>query len=120
MPIMDGRESATTIRGIEPNAEEVGPTIKRVDGRIPIFAVSATLLETDRAQLAACFDGWILKPIDFKRMQRLLGGISNVEHRVEDAYVRGRWEQGGWFNSNKNSRRKSTGRTPDGKTKAGN
>jgi hypothetical protein len=41
-------------------------------------------------------------------MLRLLSGISITEHRVEDAYVRGQWERGGWFNSLKNPRRKSS------------
>lgn len=105
---MDGRESAATIRKYEPSVDSISPTLKRVDGRIPILAVSATLLEADRTKLAINFDGWILKPIDFKRMLRLLSGISIQEHRIEDAYVRGEWERGGWFNSLKNARRKSS------------
>jgi CheY-like chemotaxis protein len=115
MPIMDGRKATATIREIEPKVDEIAPTVKRVDGRIPILAVSATLLEADRAQLALHFDGWILKPIDFKRMLRLLSGISIVQHRVDDAYVRGEWERGGWFNSTKQARRLASASKEDTK-----
>jgi len=112
---MDGRKAAATIREIEPKVDEISPTVKRVDGRIPILAVSATLLEADRSQLALYFDGWILKPIDFKRMLRLLSGISIVQHRVDDTYVRGEWERGGWFNSTKQARRLASASKEEGK-----
>jgi CheY-like chemotaxis protein len=109
MPILDGRKAAATIREIEPKVDEIAPTVKRVDGRIPILAVSATLLEADRSQLALHFDGWI-----FKRMLRLLSGISIVQHRVDDAYVRGEWERGGWFNSTKQARRLASASKEEG------
>lgn len=63
MPIMDGRTAAQEIRKLE--ASNPPPTTKalRVDGRIPIFAVSASLYESDRLNLAENFDGWLLKPL---------------------------------------------------------
>jgi hypothetical protein len=43
-------------------------------------------------------DGWILKPIDFKRMNVILRGISNPEHRRKEASEPGfNWEAGGWL-----------------------
>jgi hypothetical protein len=43
-------------------------------------------------------DGWILKPIDFKRMSVLLAGISSILVRAENVYNEGRsWEHGGWL-----------------------
>lgn len=67
-------------------------------GRIPIFAVSASLLEREiDMYLASGFDGWILKPIDFKRLEHLLIGIIDDKARDDSVYVTGAWERGGWF-----------------------
>jgi len=43
------------------------------------------------------FDGWILKPIDFRRLQTLLEGTKDTQTRGNAKYVPGQWEQGGWF-----------------------
>lgn len=67
-------------------------------GRIPIFAVSASLIEREKdAYMNAGFDGWILKPIDFKRLERLLLGIIDDHARSDSVYIAGEWERGGWF-----------------------
>jgi CheY-like chemotaxis protein len=61
---MDGRTAAREIRKLEAKLHEntqINPL--RVDGRIPIFAVSASLYESDRESLAENFDGWLLKPL---------------------------------------------------------
>lgn len=96
---MDGKQAAAAIRKYE---ELLDPhrvlNARRVDNRIPIIAVSATLLESQRVQLGVDFDGWMLKPIDFKRMLHILIGISESERRKEDGYQRGKWERGGWLN----------------------
>lgn len=47
--------------------------------------------------LDAGFDGWILKPIDFKRLSVLLDGIVHEETRASCLYEPGEWERGGWF-----------------------
>ncbi len=68
--------------------------------RIPIFAVSASLVEKDRQKyIDAGFDGWILKPIDFPRLSVLLNGIVEEETRESCLYAPGQWEKGGWFTS---------------------
>lgn len=64
MPIMDGRTAAKEIRKMESKLsrrDNIKPL--RIDGRIPIFAVSASLYESDRGDLAKDFDGWLLKPL---------------------------------------------------------
>ena len=44
-------------------------------------------------------DGWILKPIDFKRLRVILRGVTDPAQRVRDVYQKGvfSWEQGGWL-----------------------
>jgi CheY-like chemotaxis protein len=69
------------------------------NGRVPIFAVSASLIERERqTYINAGFDGWILKPIDFKRLNVLLLGIVEDDTRQSCLYWPGEWERGGWFN----------------------
>ena len=67
-------------------------------GRVPIFAVSASLIEKQRqVYIDGGFDGWILKPIDFKRLTVLLSGIVETPTRESCLYTPGEWEKGGWF-----------------------
>jgi hypothetical protein len=56
----------------------------------PIFAVSTSLEPVERGYMESFdMDGSILKPIDFKRMNAMLKGITNPEHRRQEA-----WEPG--------------------------
>jgi hypothetical protein len=69
------------------------------NGRVPIFAVSASLVERERqTYINAGFDGWILKPIDFKRLNVLLLGLVEDDTRHSCLYRPCEWERGGWFN----------------------
>lgn len=101
---MDGRRSAQAIRKLEetfpPSSSEPGSRDPgfRVEGRIPIIAVSASLQESEKGELGRDFDGWMLKPVDFKRMVHLLRGLSDPSRRQQDAYQKGHWERGGWLN----------------------
>ncbi|WVW81624.1 hypothetical protein I302_103619 [Kwoniella bestiolae CBS 10118] len=98
MPIMDGRQAAEAIRKLESKLEpqtQIDPL--RVDGRIPIFAVSASLYESDRANLAEHFDGWLLKPLDFSRVRVLLAALEDPVKRSAEVYVNGHWEKGGYL-----------------------
>lgn len=45
------------------------------------------------------FDGWILKPVDFKRLSELFRGIYDGDARNNAVYRPGQWEHGGWFTS---------------------
>lgn len=98
MPIVDGLTSTKLIRSFEKT--HPGDLSKRasLNGRIPIIAVSASLLENEiQTYLDAGFDGWILKPIDFNRLTVLLEGIVVQETRESCLYKAGQWEKGGWF-----------------------
>ncbi|KAI0403251.1 hsp90-like protein [Xylaria palmicola] len=94
MPIVDGLTSTQLIRTFEKSGESPD----RLRERIPIIAVSASLVEKEKATYTgAGFDGWILKPIDFKRLHTLLDGITSDDVREQCLYQPGEWERGGWF-----------------------
>lgn len=99
MPIVDGLTSAKMIRSFEkthPGYHLSEHPAHR--GRVPIIAVSASLIEKDRQMyIDAGFDGWILKPIDFKRLSVLLLGVLDEDARESCLYKPGGWERGGWF-----------------------
>lgn len=99
MPIVDGLTSAKMIRSFEKTHPGNGLSDRAAfNGRVPIFAVSASLIEKDRQlYIDAGFDGWILKPIDFKRLSTLLCGIVEEHTRKTCLYRPGEWERGGWF-----------------------
>jgi CheY-like chemotaxis protein/anti-sigma regulatory factor (Ser/Thr protein kinase) len=99
MPIVDGLTSTKMIRSMEASADHQGhSTLADTNHRIPVFAVSASLVEREKQKyIDAGFDGWILKPIDFKRLNTLLSGISDEEVRNSCLYEPGQWERGGWF-----------------------
>lgn len=101
MPIVDGLNSTKMIRAFERTGKQaaLSPVAQR-HGGIPILAVSASLVERERpSYIEAGFDGWILKPIDFRRLNTLLAGIHSSETRNSCLYVTGQWERGGWFHS---------------------
>ncbi|KAI0021838.1 hsp90-like protein [Xylariomycetidae sp. FL0641] len=99
MPIVDGLNSTKMIRAFEQSEEQPPHSpLAAHHGRTPIFAVSASLVEKDRSMYTeAGFDGWILKPIDFKRLNVLLEGITKDDVRERCLYEPGEWERGGWF-----------------------
>ncbi|MCJ1450798.1 Light-sensor Protein kinase [Mycoblastus sanguinarius] len=99
MPIVDGLTSTKMIRSFE-KSHSNNFLSKRaaLNGRVPVFAVSASLVEKNRqTYIDAGFDGWILKPIDFKRLSVLLSGIVEKDQRESCLYKPGEWERGGWF-----------------------
>lgn len=99
MPIVDGLTSTKMIRSFEKT--HMGHSLSRrarLNGRIPIIAVSASLEESKRqTYIDAGFDAWILKPITFSRLQELMTGIVEPQVREEALYKPGDWERGGWF-----------------------
>ncbi|CAG8976457.1 hypothetical protein HYALB_00008047 [Hymenoscyphus albidus] len=67
-------------------------------GRVPIIAVSASLTENALDDyLNIGFDGWILKPIDFQRLEAILAAIQDHQVRELLLYGREKWDRGGWF-----------------------
>lgn len=99
MPIVDGLTSTKMIRAFEKSPETTGlSSLAALNGRVPIFAVSASLVEREKpTYVEAGFDGWILKPIDFRRLNTLLQGIVEEDTRKSCLYETGQWERGGWF-----------------------
>lgn len=100
MPIVDGLTSTKMIRSMEQSDDHKGHSRMAANNnlRIPIFAVSASLVEEKRQlYMDAGFDGWILKPIDFKRLSTLLSGVHDLDVRRSCLYAPGEWERGGWF-----------------------
>ncbi|MCJ1344127.1 Light-sensor Protein kinase [Peltigera leucophlebia] len=99
MPIVDGLKSTKMIRSFENTHPGIGLSDRAAcNGRVPVFAVSASLVEKDRQlYIDGGFDGWIPKPIDFKRLSTLLVGIVDKGIRGNCLYKKGTWEQGGWF-----------------------
>ena len=100
MPIVDGLTSTKMIRSYEKSHPQSNLSRRAAGhGRVPIFAVSASLVEREcQTYIDAGFDGWILKPVDFKRLNTLLAGIVDDETRNTCLYEVGEWERGGWFN----------------------
>lgn len=99
MPIVDGLTSTKMIRSYEKSHPDSKFSPRALsNGRVPIFAVSASLVERERqTYINAGFDGWILKPIDFKRLNIILQGIVDDKIRNSCLYQPGEWERGGWF-----------------------
>ena len=91
--------STKMIRSFEKtNPEQVLSRRARRNGRMPIIAVSASLVESNvEVYKEAGFDGWILKPISFVRLAELMKGIVDDKSRAHNVYQPGKWEQGGWF-----------------------
>ncbi|EME49702.1 hypothetical protein DOTSEDRAFT_121759 [Dothistroma septosporum NZE10] len=99
MPIVDGLTSTKMIRSFE-KSHPNGRLSSRaaLNGRVPIIAVSASLIEKERqVYIDAGFDGWILKPISFPRLSEIMQGIVDEQVRRTNLYQRGSWERGGWF-----------------------
>jgi CheY-like chemotaxis protein len=103
MPIVDGFSSTKMIRSHEKShGESCLSSRAKILGRVPIFAVSASLVEKEYDKYVSTgFDGWILKPLNIKRVEILLRGIIDEEVRNECLYEPGKWEQGGWFRAEK-------------------
>lgn len=98
MPIVDGLTSTKLIRSFEMTHPGQLSHRASLNDRIPIIAVSASLVEKDRQMyIDGGFDGWILKPVDFQRLSLLLRAIVEEETRNRCLYRPGNWEQGGWF-----------------------
>lgn len=104
MPIVDGLTSTKMIRSYEKTHTNIYSPRAALCGRVPIVAVSASLIEKDRQQyIDAGFDAWILKPISFDRLNKLMAAIVDKDIRKQCLYEPGEWERGGWFHEGKAS-----------------
>lgn len=115
MPIVDGLTSTKMIRSFEKTHSNTLSPRASLCGRVPIFAVSASLVEKDLPiYLDTGFDGWILKPINFSRLSELLIGIVDIDVRKKNMYKQGEteWERGGWFPSEERAAHVAAAATP--------
>ncbi|KAJ5374385.1 CheY-like superfamily [Penicillium concentricum] len=102
MPILDGMAATRAIREFESKTPKEALSDKALrNDRVPIFAVSASLVEKDlETYIHTGFDGWVMKPINFARLNVLLSGLCNPSARQAATYTPdGEWENGGWFNT---------------------
>jgi CheY-like chemotaxis protein len=98
MPLVDGLGSTKLIRAFESGFLPRLSKYAQAHGRVPIFAVSASLQESLRHEYMACgFDAWIPKPIDILRLDMLIRGVYDERVRAEVEYRAGEWDSGGWF-----------------------
>lgn len=104
MPIVDGLTSTKMIRSYEKTHTNIYSARAALCGRVPIVAVSASLIEKHRQQyIDAGFDAWILKPVSFDRLNKLMAAIVDKDIRRQCLYEPGEWERGGWFHEGKAS-----------------
>ncbi|KGO74487.1 CheY-like superfamily [Penicillium italicum] len=100
MPILDGMKATRAIREFESKTPKEALSEKAIrNDRVPVFAVSASLVEKDRdTYVETGFDGWVMKPINFARLNILLSGLCDRSARKAVTYTPdGEWENGGWF-----------------------
>lgn len=98
MPLVDGITCTRMIREFEKTKSPEMSAQVQAYGRIPIIAVSASLSEEARGNyVESGFDGWILKPIDFKRLEAILAAILDELMRESLQYGNASWRNGGWF-----------------------
>jgi hypothetical protein len=97
MPFVNGSQATQMIRALEEKRMAAANNNNEY-GRIPIFAVSATLRRDRQSFKAALgFDGWLLKPVHFGRLGLLLSGAFNPDARKEGLYNEEEFDLGGWF-----------------------
>lgn len=102
MPLIDGTQATRLIRKTEEETSALVSSEESDSKTIPIIAVSASLKEASRNEyIQAGFDGWILKPIDFKRLERILAAVNDKSLREDLFYGEGSWDRGGWFEKTK-------------------
>jgi CheY-like chemotaxis protein len=99
MPIVDGMTATQMVRDYEKKTPtDILSEKAKNNSRVPIFAVSASLLESEKDKyIQTGFDGWVMKPINFARLNVLLSGLLDPEARKAATYQPGQWENGGWF-----------------------
>jgi CheY-like chemotaxis protein len=102
MPIVNGLLATKIIRDFESKTPKAALSDKAIhNDRVPIFAVSASLLEANRKlYIETGFDGYVMKPIPFGRLNFLFKGLTDTAARVDATYSSdGEWEHGGWFDA---------------------
>jgi len=99
MPFLDGIEATKAIRVLESAMTKPIALSKYTPAywRIPIIAASASLSEQRLQEyIQAGLDGWILKPIDFQRLESV-PAVRDEQVGGSVLYGSGSWEKGGCF-----------------------
>ncbi|TIB62597.1 hypothetical protein E3P77_03818 [Wallemia ichthyophaga] len=88
MPIKDGYNSCESIREAEKAGKIKGRNWHRINSRIPIFAVSASISPSHHEALIKCgFDAFFTKPINFDLLNnRLIAGLIDKDKYVNGIY----------------------------------
>jgi CheY-like chemotaxis protein len=100
MPLLDGFQATSRIRLQESLSQKVLSISQPINSshRTPIIAISASLEESRKDEYSQKgVDGWMLKPVNFRRLEMLLRGIHDEGLRGELLYEPGTWELGGWL-----------------------
>ncbi len=116
MPLVDGRVATRLIREWEQATHpKISQNIISYD-RIPIIAVSASLSEQSRQEyMDGGFSGWILKPIDFTRLEAIIAAIQDEKIRRSLIYPISTWAEGGWFKFNTEAEKRQSVSSKDSK-----
>ncbi len=92
MPLISGAQCTRLIRSYESKPAHAPHSM------IPIIALSASLREQAREEyIDMGLDGWILKPVNFKRLEVILAAVGDEEVRRGCVYKHGEWSVGGWL-----------------------
>lgn len=98
MPLVDGYVATEMIRGFEKANPQLLSQTARMYGRTPIFAVSASLKPNHLHKiLRTGFDGWVIKPVNFQRLNLYLLGAFSDAGRKTAAFDPAHFLAGGWF-----------------------
>lgn len=96
MPVVDGITATKLIRELEVKSTDAESEIFTQTRHVPILAVSASIVETSKdVYIDHGFDGWIMKPVNFARLNELLGDVKNSQIGKDNKPWE--WENGGWF-----------------------
>lgn len=100
MPLIDGPTPTKLICEFEAAFSPPLSKLVSLHGRMPIFAVSASLVEQKHDEYVnGGFDGWIMKPINFRQLNTLMTGIWDEKEKQTCVYKPGCGRVVGGFNN---------------------
>ncbi|KAL4885267.1 hypothetical protein BJY04DRAFT_145318 [Aspergillus karnatakaensis] len=98
-----GMKAARRIRNAEEDALEHAPRRSRygeapIAYQVPILAILSTTDEPKMPSLIEDgFDGWLIQPFDYARVEQILQSVQNKPLRRREVIRIGQWYKGGWF-----------------------